>query len=333
MKNKTLSIIIPVYNVEKYISDTVDSIILNKKAIDTWLEIILVDDGSTDRSGDICDEYAVRYSFIKVIHQKNQGQAVARNVALDVACGEWITFVDSDDLVRDDYLSILLSIIKNNKMADIIMYRFEIFQDINSIRNEINKLTTYSKKKIKSISKSEAMYYITTNEIGNFMWNKIFKNKLFDDVRLPAGRKYEDIAVLYKYFQLANRISLYDDSLYFYRQRSSSTVHAQTSNEKVDLLKDSIHARNEQLSFFKKYGYTRAYKNASHYFMMDAVLYVIWVNRSHAVKDSNYLEAQKFLKSYVPKISEGKKNYLFIKLYNIFPKLVERCISVIGDRF
>ncbi|ATO53392.1 hypothetical protein LA20531_07060 [Lactobacillus amylovorus DSM 20531] len=328
MKEKTLSIIVPVYNVEKYIFDSIDSIISNVDDLDSWLEIILVDDGSTDNSGNICNQYASKYSFIKVIHQKNQGQSVARNNALNFANGKWITFVDSDDVVRTDYLSILLSNIKNSEDADIIMFRYKMFNNDDDIRNEVNHTGTYSENKLIALSKSDAMYYITTEEIGNYMWNKIFRRKLFQNIKFPIGRRYEDIAVLYRYFQLAQKICLYNDCLYFYRQHPNSTIHVKDPQEKINLLKESIRARSEQLDFFKERKYTRAYKNASRYFLADEAFYVIWTNQYCKTKDEMYEEAKKYVRSHTPKISDGKKVYLFVKLYTLFPKLVEKCLQV-----
>ena len=100
--NPLISVIIPVYNVENFLHDCLNSIL---KQTYTNLEIILVDDGSTDKSGEICDEFAKNDSRIKVLHQKNSGQAVARNNALNIASGEYIAFADSDDLIIDDYIS------------------------------------------------------------------------------------------------------------------------------------------------------------------------------------------------------------------------------------
>lgn len=325
MKEKKLSIIVPVYNVQKYISDAIDSIILNESNLEDWLEVILVDDGSTDKSGIICDQYALKYSFIKVIHQKNQGLSAARNVALDIANGEWIVFVDSDDIVRENYLSVLLNIIKYNKEADIIIFKYRMFIENNSIKNTV---ATYSPQKISTLSKSTAMFYITTEEIGNYAWNKIFRKKLFKDIRFPVGKRYEDIAVMHKYFQLANNICLYNDYLYFYRQRVNSILHVEEAKERVNLYRDSVRARSEQISFFKKHNYSRAVKNASHYFVGEAIHYIIWINKANMPKDKEYVVAKKFVNSYVPKISEGKKLYLFVKLYNIFPKFVEEIIKM-----
>lgn len=327
MERKKLSVIIPVYNVQKYIYGTLNSLDLNKSNLDDWLEIILVDDGSTDKSGAICDKYASKYSFIKVIHQKNQGLSAARNAALDIINGEWIVFIDSDDIVRVNYLSVLLDIIDHNKETDIIMFKYKMFDDNDVFENKVD---TYSQKNISAISKSTAMYYLTTERIGNYAWNKIFKRKLFNDIRFPVGKQYEDIAVMYKCFQLASDIYLYNDYLYFYRQRVNSILHVEKNSKKVGLYRDSIRARSKQLSFFRKYNYSRAFKNASHYFVGEAVRYIFWVNKSHMPKDKEYLVAQNFINSYTPKISEGKKIYLFVKLYNIFPSSIEKLIRIIN---
>lgn len=322
-----LSIIVPVYNVEKYLPYCIESIISNSFNLNSWLEIILVDDGSTDKSGDICDQYALKYSFINVIHQNNQGLSAARNTALDIANGEWVAFVDSDDIVRKNYLSVLLNNIKHNKEADIIIFKYKTFDNDNSLKNNE---AIYSSKNISVLSKSTAMYYLTTETIGNYAWNKIFKKKMFDNIKFPVGKRYEDIAVMHKYFNLANSIYLYDDYLYYYRQRVNSILHVEKNSKKVGLYRDSIRARSKQLSFFRKYNYSRAFKNASHYFVGEAVRYIFWVNKSHMPKDKEYLVAQNFINSYTPKISEGKKIYLFVKLYNIFPSSIEKLIRIIN---
>lgn len=330
MKRKKLSIIIPVYNVEKYVPDTLESIISKRNELLKWIEIILIDDGSTDNSGNICDLCASKYSFVKVIHQKNQGLSGARNSALGIASGEWIVFVDSDDIVRTDYVSVLLDNIKHNKEADIIIFKFRMFNSGDNIENKINKVNDYSPKNISSLSKSTAMYYLTIDEIGNFAWNKMFKKELFNDIKFPVGRRYEDIAVMYKCFQLANRIYLYNDYLYFYRQRANSILHATKIKDRVNLYRDSLRARKAQLDFFKKYKYYDALKNANQYFMVESVHYIFWVNKAHTTKDKEYMIAQEFLSSYTPKLSDGKNMYLFVNAYKKFPKLIEKCIRILG---
>ena len=161
------------------------------------------------------------------------------------------------------------------------------------------------------------------------MWNKIFKKELFNNIKIPVGKRFEDLAVLYKYFQLANEIYLYDDILYFYRQRENSSIHVTNAKEKIALLRESIDVRTEQLKFFKEFNYLRAYKSANHYFMMEEVFYIVGINRYNLKKDDLYLDAQKYLRSYMPRTDDGIKFYLFIKLYNKIPKLIERCLKII----
>lgn len=331
MDNINLSIIIPVYNVKKYITNTLTSILKDNKILKNEIEILLIDDGSNDGSEEICDKYAGKYSFIKVLHQKNQGQAVARNTGLKVAKGNWITFVDSDDLVRKDYLSILLSIIKNIGEADIIIFKYKTFKN-NADLDDRNINDFDPKHRLSNLSKKSAMYSLTTTEIGNYMWNKVFKRDLFKNVKFPSGRRYEDLAVLYKYFHLAENICLYDDYLYFYRQRDDSTIHVQNedSMKRIDLLKEEIRARREQLKFFEKNGYSDAYINAYRELMNDETLYIFWTYKFNLEKDILYKESIKNIASYHPKIKNDKKIYLFVKMYNMFPRFTEKCVRMIS---
>jgi len=137
MKNPLITIIIPVYKVEQYLEKCLDSVINQDYP---YLEIILVDDGSPDSSGKICDEYAKNDKRIVVIHKLNGGLSDARNVAINAALGEYITFVDSDDFIEEDYISTLLNLVQKYD-ADIAVSPFLYFKQ----RNEIKKINTITK--------------------------------------------------------------------------------------------------------------------------------------------------------------------------------------------
>ena len=127
-----LSVIVPVYNVEKYLSKCVDSL-LNQNLLPEEYEIILVDDGSTDRSGDICDEYAMHHSNVKAIHQQNGGLSVARNTGIQVAAGKYVQFVDSDDYLEPN---VLKSLVEKMKLEDLDVLRFN-YRNVNEQGEEI----------------------------------------------------------------------------------------------------------------------------------------------------------------------------------------------------
>lgn len=322
MGSKKLSIIIPVFNVKNYLTDCLNNLIVKDINIKKQIEIILIDDGSTDGSDRLCNEYAKLYGYFKVIHQKNGGQSNARNNALKVAEGEWIVFIDSDDVVVENYVTVILDIIQHASDADLILFRYRSFIEDEKIKNISVK---FDFKKIESISKATGMYYLTTVEWGNYFWNKIYKSKLFNNLYLPEGRKYEDIATLYKYLYRAKKIMIYNEVLYLYRQREGSTIHIdnKTTIEKLNLLRESIWARKNQIDFFEINNYKTAYNNAMHYLMTDEVFYIVWANKCGQTESTDYLTAKKFLKNYKPKWNEGKIFFVFIKAFNTFPHFIE----------
>ncbi|NLK67263.1 MAG: glycosyltransferase family 2 protein [Campylobacteraceae bacterium] len=218
LNSSLVSIIIPVYNVEKYLKKCIDSII--NQTYEN-LEIILVNDGSSDNSPRICDEYASQDSRIKVIHKENGGQADARNMALDVMRGEWVVFVDSDDFVGKYYVENLYYLVKKyNVDIGITSYRY-VYEDkkisINS--NLIGDEVVFKYSKSDSVMD---IFYAKYCDV--VPWGKIFKRKMFDNVRFPKGKIYEDLATIPLVFSRSNSVAFCNKKDYFYLQRSSSTM-------------------------------------------------------------------------------------------------------------
>ena len=183
-----LSVIVPVYKVEKYIHKCIDSI-LNQTFTD--FELILVDDGSPDNCGKICDEYAKRDARIRVIHKENGGLSDARNFGIDAAKGEIIGFVDSDD------------IIDANMYGDMIRYMDEhdldvVCADTYVVRNDKKKFNPRYKKDM-IFEGQNAVKEILDGTLDNAAWNKIYKRKVIGNVRYPKGRIYEDVATTYNF--------------------------------------------------------------------------------------------------------------------------------------
>ena len=212
---KKLSVIVPVYNVEPYIHKCVDSI-LNQTY--TNLEVILVDDGSPDNCGKICDEYAEKDSRVKVIHKKNGGLSDARNAGIDIAAGDIISFVDSDDYIEPYMYQEMIDYMQLNNL-DIVC------ADTNQVKgNKIKYKPRYKENKI--WEKNEALYEILNGNLDNSAVNKIYKRRVMGNIRFPKGRVYEDVATTYKFIYNADKIGYLSRPYYYYIKRSGSIVSA-----------------------------------------------------------------------------------------------------------
>lgn len=242
-----ISVITPVYNVEKYLCRCVDSII-NQTYKN--LEIILVDDGSTDNSGKICDEYAVKDLRIKVIHKENGGAAASRNCGLDVAKGKYIAFVDSDDYVEERFVESLHTLITDSN-ADIAQCSYcETYSD------SANFLTSGTDVCIKSCQEMiDDLYCDGERHIATaVLWTKIYKREIFDELRLPEGIMYEDEAIMPQILYSADRIAVSEnDKLYAYFMSENSVMRTAFSEKKLDY----ITALEHRIKFYKKTGMER----------------------------------------------------------------------------
>ncbi len=202
-----ISIIVPIYQVELYLEKCIDSII-NQTYKN--LEIILIDDGSPDRCGAICDEYAGKDSRIRVIHQKNGGLSAARNAGLDIAKGDYIQFVDSDDWIEPEACETVLTIAEEQH-ADIVCFGFCWLLPTG----ETTLVSVNSSSEIEEAAVIKQLI-CKKSVIRNFAWNKLFVRKLFDGVRFPVGRTYEDICVTYQLVHKADKIYATKAILYHY---------------------------------------------------------------------------------------------------------------------
>lgn len=209
-----ISIIVPVYNVEKYLEKCIDSIINQTYSN---LEIILVDDGSPDNCGKICDEYAEKDNRIKVIHKKNGGLSDARNAGIEAATGEYIGFVDSDDVIAKDMYSCLLDNMKRFN-TDISVCKMKKF------KNEIElESKTRNKKKVFVLNQEEYLlkyFKIGSQTIEYYACNKLYKKNILENNQFPVGLTSEDVFGTYKAILKSTQISICSEELYFYRQNA-----------------------------------------------------------------------------------------------------------------
>lgn len=234
METPLISVIVPIYNVENYIKRCVDTIIGQTYS---ELEIILVDDGSIDTSGEICDQYALVDDRIVVIHKKNGGLSDARNAGLKVMKGEYVFFVDSDDWIHIDTIQILYD--------KLIQYDCAIA--IGGLKQVTNILTDREEKyfkediKLTELSRKDALVEMLKQEI--FACNacgKLFKAELFDSIEFPVGKLYEDQGTTYKLFLRAYKLCFVDLPLYFYFVRSGSIQNSAFKIANMDELEFAI---------------------------------------------------------------------------------------------
>lgn len=195
-----ISIIVPVYNTSKYLEQCIKSILEQtyKK-----LEIILVNDGSTDQSPQICEKFRKSDSRITVIHQENQGLSAARNKGIEAATGKYLMFVDSDDYIGKDMVETLYSfLIENN--ADMSMCSFEYVTDtgdrVDVFNNPVKDEVLSNVESLNKLLEQNSWYYVVA-------WNKLYKKALWDDLKYPVGYIHEDEAVIHKIFCQCNRIA------------------------------------------------------------------------------------------------------------------------------
>lgn len=232
-----ISVIVPVYKVEKYLRECVDSILAQTYRD---FELILVDDGSPDSCGAICDEYAAKDSRIRVIHQENQGVSAARNAALDVAKGEFIAFVDGDDYLHPEMLSLTFRLIREHG-ADVCAFGVCQFPDGN--KPPLDQLLSES---LRILSNREACMEVCRNQ--NWMpivCNKLYKSTVFRNIRFPIGRYHEDEAVSHVLMYSAKKTVQIPGKLYFYRENQGSIMH----NPELRKFYDKAVAYSERYQF------------------------------------------------------------------------------------
>ncbi len=215
MREPFISVIIPVYNAEKYLHKGLDSVINHTY---NNLEIILIDDGSTDKSSEICDEYASKDSRIIVKHKENGGVSSARNAALDLIKGEYVAFVDSDDYVEPDYIEYLYRLIYDSN-ANISCCQFSMFDENGNQKRIPNK-----QEKNVIIGNEECFRYLIYND-DNYSWGKLFETRLFKHIRY-RGKSFDDTLTVYKIFAKCEKLVIGEKVKYNYLYRKNSICHS-----------------------------------------------------------------------------------------------------------
>ena len=288
-----VSVIVPVYNVSAYLDKCVKSLLQQTY---NNIQIILVDDGSTDDSPTKCDNYAKQDSRITVVHKPNGGLSSARNVGLKNASGEYVMFVDSDDWVTQEFCQEgVNAIVKNH--VDIASFGLCFVYD--------DHLRTIRSNSPMILEAKDAIADLITDEVPifNYLCNKIFKRSLFDNIKFLEGYRFEDIAIAYRLIDKARKIFVSDKVTYYYLQRGGSITSTYNDSRSV---RDRFFILNQRLDFLKG-RYPKAYQVAlkeisdqaidilvTHYFRLDLVRMAFSLLHRHkkeilAVNHSNVL--------------------------------------------
>ena len=230
-----VSIIVPVYKVEKYLDRCVKSIVTQTYQN---LEIILVDDGSPDRCPQMCDRWACLDERIQVIHQRNKGVSEARNIALDTCTGEYILFVDGDDWIAPELCEKVVEKMERTK-ADVVVFRY--YRCLTGVDKIISERSWFGRSRL--VTGKEAFAMLINGQLNYEMWTRMYRRYLFENVRFPVGRYYEDVSATNEIMQEINRIYLWDKVFYYYEKRRESTVGAGTQMTFKDLLENEIESR------------------------------------------------------------------------------------------
>ena len=260
-----VSIIVPVYNVEEWLDECVESLV-NQTCKN--IEIILVDDGSTDKSGIKCDEWALKDDRIRAVHKKNGGLSSARNAGLDVFTGDYVTFIDSDDYIEDTAIETMLIEIKKQNVDIVRCAMNQVIGDQILDKRDMNYEKKYSKEEL-----LKGYYYYNDGMCGS-VCDKLFKSHFFNDLKFPEGLNSEDYYVLFKIYLKANGMYYDNKCFYNYRLRENSIC---TTNEITEHTFDKIKISDEIYRLTEKNNkhnifHAKAFQMLSRFFVYSEVL-------------------------------------------------------------
>ena len=297
MPSAKLSIIVPCYNVSNYIDECLASITSQTYS---HIEIILIDDGSTDNTGERCASWAQQDKRIIVIHQQNQGLSAARNTGLDMATGDYILYVDSDDRIAPT-LSLQCMNALERESADMVFYGHNIIDPHN---NSIKAVP------IRCTSGDQVMTSLLSNVIRSYSWQFICKKKLYEGIRFPTGRKAEDLSTTYLLVDKADRISVLSDCLYDYRRHDNSIIG--------DTLNNSQHAiryyQDEIQAFQEIKLWASTHKNSTYYkLIINTMFRHLFLHYNQMISSKNMIGISWIKNSILIEEHDINQHYLFPK--------------------
>lgn len=303
---KKISVIIPVYNVKDYLDRCMETVINSSYKN---LEILVVDDGATDGSGEMCDKYAAMDERVKVIHKANGGLSSARNAALDVVTGDYVAFVDSDDYIDCRMFEKMYDAAQKYNAEIVVCNHYVERGDKICIECSVNdNVIEYEKNEAINI-------LISDKEIRNYAWDKLYSAEIFKEVRYPEGRNFEDIATAYLLFDKADKIIKIPEYLYYYQMREDS-ISAHVTDEKwVKNCKAIVESQEERYLYFKDYK-----EELAQHSLKEVLPYIFeCINKGNKLNQREYVEfGKKLLEKYYqdildnPFISASRKKMMSV---------------------
>lgn len=312
MQEAKVSVIVPVYNVEKYIDRCISSIL--RQTYEN-IELILVDDGSPDKCGDICDEYATYDSRIQVIHRQNGGLSAARNSGLEVATGDYVLFVDSDDYIHPNMIERLYSV-ASMKKAEVVICDYAMVYENGDIE------MPQESGQIIDITEDNRLEYMLgkTKIMFTVAWNKLFKRTSVQKFRFPEGKIHEDEFLIYKILHSTEDICYLREVLYYYFQREDSIIGKGVNLQSLQRL-DAI---KERFIFYKNQNmmdYCYEMLDQYRYYLNEFILYGYGKYKELKPYRNNY---KKYIWKYVWKLDTSLKRKLGLIIFGISPSLFEK---------
>lgn len=326
-----LTIIIPVYQVRSYLDRCLNSVL--SQSFKNY-DIILVDDGSTDGSQDICDKYAEQYNNITVIHKSNGGLSSARNVGIEAATSKYIMFVDSDDMIHSKTAEIQISLLEHND-ADACICSFQRFtneKDIDIFCDTDHKNNSI----ISGLEAEECFFNRETTAIFVSSCGKVFKRSLFNSIRFPEGRLFEDEYITYRIYYKCSKIALLGDALYYYYDNENGITRNLNSNKRFD----EYDAQEERIIFFANNNCVNLYRLSLLQFLHTAQWDLITCQNQNKDYDSRkYVNFQRqytdiFFKAKQENIISFWQNYdyyiLALPKWNFVLRIIRKIMVIFG---
>ena len=286
--DELVSVVLPIYNVEKYLAFCIDSVI---EQTYQNIEIILVDDGSTDTCPQICDQYKEKDNRIKVIHKKNGGLSDARNEGLKNAKGKYICFIDSDDFIAPNYITTLYRLIKKYQ-TDIAVCNFKRVQDSNFPAKQDEKIEekVYTGKEMIENIYRKSIYQQTI-----VTWNKMYNIDLFRNIKFPYGKQHEDEFTTHLLYYISAKVVMTSEVLYYYRYVPTSIMNQSFKMKRLD----GIEALEERMKFFLEHNEEKLYHLTL--IRYESVLMIHYMNCKRLLENSESIQKElydKFKKNY-----------------------------------